>query len=351
MPLFENISLKPYNSFAIDAKARYFAAFHSVEELQNIFAKLSSGLSTDGVSGSPMLVLGGGSNILFTKDYEGLVLKNEIRGIQKIKEDNEFVYVKAGAGENWHQFVLFCIENGWAGVENLSLIPGNVGASPMQNIGAYGVEIKDVFHELKAFHIREKSNYTFGLKDCDFSYRDSVFKKKYKDQFIIIDVSYRLRKNPVFNTGYGAIREELAKMKVEQLSIRAVSDAVIRIRTSKLPDPAEIGNAGSFFKNPTVPAEFYQNLQANFPSIVGYKNNDGSFKLAAGWMIEQCGPSDGVSWKGYRRGDAGCHAKQALVLVNYGNARGDEINQLADEIAASVMDKFGVSLEKEVNII
>ncbi len=336
MQIQENISLQPYNSFGIAAKARKFASFKSTEEL-SAFLTAESKL--------PLLVLGGGSNILFTKDFDGLVLKNEIKGIKKIDEDDEFVYVQSGSGENWHQFVLLCIENNWAGVENLSLIPGCVGASPMQNIGAYGVEIKDVFHELKAFHKREKTNYAFDLKACDFGYRESVFKRKYKDEFVITNVTFRLRKQPVFNTSYGALEQELEKMEVKELSIKSISDAVINIRSSKLPNPNEIGNAGSFFKNPEVSNEQFSILQKEFPSIVGYGLSNGNMKLAAGWLIEQCG------WKGYRKGDAGCHAMQALVLVNYGNAKGEEIYNLSEEILQSVKEKFAVILEREVNII
>lgn len=351
MQIQENISLKAYNTFGIDARAQYFTEISNIEQLAELQLKPLS------------LVLGGGSNILFTRNVEGLVLKNSIKGIRKVAEDEEFVYIRAGAGENWHAFVLHCIHNGWAGVENLSLIPGCVGASPMQNIGAYGVEIKEVFHELKAFHIKEKANYTFGVKDCDFGYRESVFKRKYRDQFIILNVTYRLRKKPVFNTSYGAIRQELEKMGVKELSIKAISDAVIRIRSSKLPDPAVIGNAGSFFKNPSVPKEMFDDMKQRFDQIIGYANEDGTVKLAAGWLIEQCGPTetanlqgsvspqDAMSWKGYRRGDAGCHAQQALVLVNYGNASGHEVYQLSEEIAQSVKEKFGVDLEREVNII
>lgn len=336
MQIQENISLKPYNSFAIDVKARSFASFSDIEELSELVTPASK-LGT--------LILGGGSNILFTQDFNGLVLKNEIKGIVKIKEDDEFVYIQAGAGENWHQFVLYCIENEWAGVENLSLIPGCVGASPMQNIGAYGVEIKDVFHELKAFHRKEKTNYTFDLNACDFGYRESVFKRKYKDEFVITNVTFRLRKQPVFNTSYGAIEQELERMEVKELSIKAIADAVINIRSSKLPNPKEIGNAGSFFKNPEVSKEQFSILQNEFPSIVGYGLSNGNMKLAAGWLIEQCG------WKGYRKGDAGCHAMQALVLVNYGNATGEEIYNLSEEILQSVREKFGVMLEREVNIV
>lgn len=338
MLVSKNVSLKEFNSFHIDARAQEFAAFSSLNELQAINPQPGS------------LILGGGSNILLTSDIPKLVLKNDIKGIGKVKEDNEYIYIQAGAGENWHSFVMHCIQNNWAGIENLSLIPGNVGASPMQNIGAYGVEIKDIFHELKAWHISEKCNYTFSAKDCEFGYRESIFKRKYKDQFVILSVTYKLRKTPVYNISYGAIQQELEKMGVTQLSIKAVSDAVIAIRSSKLPDPAQTGNAGSFFKNPTVSAETFQQLKGRYDTIVGYENSDGSVKLAAGWLIEHSGPDAATSWKGYRRGDAGCHEKQALVLVNYGNASGKEIYQLSEDILTSVREKYGVELEREVNV-
>lgn len=343
MQIQENLSLRPYNTFGIDANARYFSTFSTADELAELTTYVSRFTSYD--SRLTPLILGGGSNILFTKDYDGLVMKNEVKGIEKVKEDNKQVYVKAGAGANWHQFVLHCIQNNWAGVENLSLIPGNVGASPMQNIGAYGVEIKDVFHELNAFHLHEKTNYIFGLKECQFGYRDSVFKGKYKDQFVILDVTYRLEKTPEFNTSYGAVEQELERMGIKELTIGAISQAIINIRRSKLPDPAEIGNAGSFFKNPSVGQKDFERLKSEFPQIVGYKNSDSTVKLAAAWLIERCG------WKGYRRGDAGCHERQPLVLVNYGNASGKDILDLSNEIRQSVKEKFGVELEREVNII
>lgn len=336
MLLQENISLKPYNTFGIDVKARYFATFNDTDELAETL-NLKSQTSN--------LILGGGSNILLTKDYDGLVLKNEIRGIVELHEDSEYVYVKAGAGENWHQFVLYCIERNWAGVENLSLIPGNVGASPMQNIGAYGVEIDDVFWDLEAFHKKDKKVVTFTRSDCEFGYRESVFKEKFKDQFVILNVTFQLRKKPRFNTSYGAIEQELQRMGVRELSLKAISAAVINIRNSKLPNPGEIGNAGSFFKNPSVTNEQFVSLKARFENMAGHENIDGTVKLAAGWLIEQCG------WKGYRKDDAGCHAKQALVLVNYGNATGREIYNLSEEIIQSVKEKFGITLEREVNII
>jgi UDP-N-acetylmuramate dehydrogenase len=342
MQIQQNISLKPYNTFGLDVKAKLFSSFRNTGELSELIQQSSQ---------EHRLILGGGSNILFTKDFDGLVLKNELKGIEKTGEDDDYAYVKAGAGENWHQFVLHCIKNSWAGVENLSLIPGNVGASPMQNIGAYGVEIKEVFHELKAFHIQEKTNYTFTLKDCEFGYRESVFKRKYKDEFVILNVTYRLRKTPVFNISYGAIEQELEKMRLEKLTIAAISQAVINIRSSKLPDPAQIGNAGSFFKNPSVSKELFESLQSAHPQIVGYTNADNTVKLAAGWLIEHSGPQQSVSWKGYRNGDAGVHSKQALVLVNYGNAKGNEVYTLSQRIVDSVQQKFGVVLEREVNIV
>jgi len=336
MQIQENISLRPYNTFGIDINARYFVTFTNNDELEELTADASR---------LPTLILGGGSNILFTKDYDGLVLKNEIKGIAELHEDSEYVYVKAGAGENWHQFVLHCIQRNWAGVENLSLIPGSVGASPMQNIGAYGVEIDDIFWDLEAYHINERKIVTFTRSDCEFGYRESVFKKKYKDQFVILNVTFRLRKKPRFNTSYGAIEQELERMGVRDLSIKAISDAVINIRSSKLPNPEEIGNAGSFFKNPSVSNEQYTRLKSAYENIAAYPNANGTIKLAAGWLIEQCG------WKGFRKGDTGCHAKQALVLVNYGNATGREKYQLSEEILQRVKEKFGVTLEREVNII
>ena len=353
MPLQQNVSLQPYNTFGIVANARWFGSFGSLNELQETF--YGQPITTENYP----LILGGGSNILLTKNIDGLVLKNEIFGIEKIHETNDHVFIKAGAGVNWHQFVLHCIENNWAGVENLSLIPGCVGASPMQNIGAYGVEIKDVFDQLEAWHLQDKTVVNFGLEDCAFGYRESVFKRKYKGQFVILNVTYKLCKTPNFNTSYGAINQELEKMGMQQPTIKNISDAVINIRNSKLPDPKVIGNAGSFFKNPEIPLEKFEKLKAVFDGIVGYHLPNGHVKLAAGWLIEQSGPEitgtspeiTGTSWKGYRVGDAGVHAKQALVLVNYGNTSGLEIFKLSGNIMASVKMKFGVELEREVNIL
>ena len=332
----ENQSLRSYNTFGIDAHARYFSSFSSTDDLAGLL---------DWAGGRRKVVLGGGSNILLTGDIDGIVLQNTIKGIRQVDEDEEHVYVCAGAGENWAGFVDYCIGRDWAGLENLSLIPGSVGAAPMQNIGAYGVELENSFLELNAWSLADRNVRTFTLGDCEFGYRDSVFKRRYRDQFVILSVTLRLRKTPIFHTSYGDLQKELERMGVQELSIRAISQAVIAIRRSKLPDPAQIGNAGSFFKNPTVPNEQFNHLQHKFPGIVGYRVVMDNTKLAAGWLIEQCG------WKGYRKGDAGVHERQALVLVNYGSAGGSEIYKLGEEIAASVREKFGISLEREVNVI
>ncbi|WP_205511838.1 UDP-N-acetylmuramate dehydrogenase [Longitalea arenae] len=334
----QNIPLRQYNTLGIDAIARHFASFTSLDELSEL-------IEENPIPGKAPLIVGGGSNILFKEDVNGLVLKNDIPGVEIVQEDADHVYVKAGAGENWHKFVQFCLQHNWAGVENLSLIPGCVGASPMQNIGAYGVEIKEVFAELEAWHVHDKRKQVFSAADCAFGYRESVFKRKYRNQFVILNVTFRLNKKPRFNTSYGAIEQELERMGVQQLSIQAISQAVINIRSSKLPDPAKIGNAGSFFKNPSVEADVYAQLKKVYPAIVAYPNADGTVKLAAGWLIEQAG------WKGYRRGDAGVHEKQALVLVNYGNASGKEIYDLSEDVMRSVQAKFGVGLEREVNVV
>lgn len=332
----EQFSLKEYNTFRIDAKARYFSRFASTDDLAGLLAEIPA---------SP-LVLGGGSNILLTGDINGWVLVNGIGGIDLVDEDDRYLYVNVGAGENWHGFVQHCLDRNWAGVENLSLIPGSVGAAPMQNIGAYGVELKEVFHELEAWDLQEGKVRMFTLNDCRFGYRDSIFKQEYKGRFVILNVILRLNRVPVFHTEYGAIREELEKMNIRELSIRSISEAVIRIRTAKLPDPAEIGNAGSFFKNPSIPKSQFASLKARFPDIIGYPDPAGEVtKVAAGWLIEQCG------WKGYRRCDAGVHARQALVLVNYGHATGREIYDLSEDILDSVEKKFGIILEREVNVI
>jgi UDP-N-acetylmuramate dehydrogenase len=338
MIIQENYSLKNLNTFGIDSSAAYFVELSSIDEIREV-------LSDSKFTSISKLILGGGSNLLFTKNYDGIVLKNNLKGITLIKEDANFYYVKAAAGEIWHEFVMYCIKNNYAGLENLSLIPGNVGASPMQNIGAYGVEIKDVFYELEALNIEDKTIHVFNHAACKFGYRESAFKHEYKNQYIITSVTFKLLKQPLFNTSYGAIETELKAMHVTQKNIQAISTAVCNIRKSKLPNPKEIGNAGSFFKNPEVPNNKYQSLKNVFSEIVAYNLENGNVKLAAGWLIEQSG------WKGKKIDDAGVHALQALVLVNYGNAKGNEILDLSQKIIDSVKNKFGVTLEREVNII
>lgn len=332
----ENISLKYYNSFRIDEYAKYFATFNSIKQLEE-----NLNFKTD----LPLFILGGGSNILLTKPFDGVVLKNEIEFIEVSNETDEYIFVKAGAGQNWHQLVMFCVENNYGGIENLSLIPGNVGASPMQNIGAYGVEIKDVFYELTAYDLIEKTIKKFTSSDCEFGYRESIFKSKLKGRFVILDVTIKLSKKHAFNISYGAIKQELDKMNCTSLNLRSISQAIISIRRSKLPDPNKIGNAGSFFKNPVISAKMFNELKMTIDVMPYYQLTENTYKLPAGWLIEQCG------WKGFRKGDAGCHNKQALVLVNYGSATGNEIFMLAENISNSVKDKFNINLEKEVNII
>ena len=334
----ENYSLKKLNTFGIDAFAQYFTECGSIDQMKEI-------LSQQSFLKIQKLMLGGGRNLVFTRNFNGLVIKNNLKGIELVKEDTDFYFVKAGAGEIWHHFVTHCINNNYAGLENLSLIPGNVGASPMQNIGAYGAEIKDHFFELEALQIADKTIHTFNNADCKFGYRESVFKRDLKNQYIITSVTFKLLKQPDFNTRYGAIEKEMEAMGVKEISIQAISKAVCNIRSSKLPNPAEIGNAGSFFKNPEVARKLYNSLQNKFPTIVGYDLENGNVKLAAGWLIEQCG------WKGKTIGDAGVHKLQALVLVNYGKATGLVIFDLSQKVMDSVKENFGVNLEREVNII
>lgn len=338
MQILENISLKPYNTFSIDEQARFFTSVKSIDTLRERLKWARD-------NKQPTLLIGGGSNVLLKDSYDGLVIKNELLGYEAVDEDDDYYFIKVQAGQNWHQFVMYCLDNGYAGVENLALIPGCVGASPMQNIGAYGVEIKDVFHSLTAIQRQDLHERVFTKRECAFGYRESVFKNIYKDQYVITDVTFRLRKQPQFHIEYGAIRQELEKMNVHELSIRAIARAVINIRSSKLPDPSKIGNAGSFFKNPSVDMSSYLTLKNRFPDLVAYENEDGTMKLAAGWLIEQAG------LKGYRKGDAGVHEKQALVLVNYGTATGNEVLEVCDLVIKTVFDKYGVKLHPEVNIV
>jgi len=339
MHIQENISLKSFNTFGIQANAAYFCEVNALEELTAFLQEKNDSID------KPLLILGGGSNLLFTKDFQGIVLKNSIQGIEVIKENESHVWVRAGAGENWHNFVLHCIAQGFGGIENLSLIPGTVGAAPMQNIGAYGVEIKDVFEQLEAVEIETGKIHHFNNTDCHFGYRESVFKNIYKGKFIIASVILKLSKKPVVNTSYGAIEETLQNEGITAPTIRDVSNAVIKIRQSKLPDPADIGNAGSFSKNPVIALKVYETLKAENPEMPGYKVSDEEMKVPAGWLIEQCG------WKGKRFGEVGVHKNQALVLVNYGNANGEDVKELAFKIQASVNERFGIALTPEVNMV
>lgn len=338
MEIKEDYNIQPLNTFGINVDAKYFTEVASIPELK-------AAVEFADQKNLTILILGGGSNLLFTSDFDGLIIKINFRGIELIKEDSNFVYVKASAGENWDDFVNYCCEAGYDGLENLSLIPGNVGASPIQNIGAYGVELKDHFEELDFYDCATKEVNTIKKSACDFGYRSSIFKKNLKNNGVILTVTFKLNKIPIFKTEYGAIKEEFERMGVVNVTAKDIRNAVIQIRESKLPDPEEIGNAGSFFKNPVILKEKFNELKKQFNNLVSFEQDDGTYKLAAGWLIDQCG------WKGFRKGDAGVHAKQALVIVNYGNAPGKEIIELANEIADSVFVKFGVKLEKEVNII
>jgi UDP-N-acetylmuramate dehydrogenase len=333
-----NFSLKPYNTFGMDVSAKHFASFSSIAELVHL-------LEHPNYTNEKKLILGGGSNILFTKNFDGLVLKNNLKGIELISEDENNYFVKAQAGEVWHQFVLYCIENNYAGLENLSLIPGNVGACPIQNIGAYGVEIKDSFFELETYLTEEKKTITMRSSDCAFAYRNSIFKQELRDKAIILSVTFKLNKQVQINKSYGAIEQELQAMKIQNPTIKDISDAVCKIRSSKLPNPEITGNAGSFFKNPEIEKDVYQKLIAQFPNIVSYSLNNGNHKLAAGWLIEQCG------WKGKSIGKVGVHHLQALVIINLGGANGSDVYDLSSNIIDSVYQKFGVVLEREVNIL
>jgi UDP-N-acetylmuramate dehydrogenase len=337
--LLRDVSLKPYNTFGIEVKTDYFV------EINQTVAYIQM-LSKPEIQGKHQLIIGGGSNLLLTHDFDGVVIKNNIKGITVVNQDSEHIWVKVGAGENWHEFVLHCIENGWGGVENLSLIPGTVGATPIQNIGAYGVEIKDVLELVEFVNPKTGEINYFTQADCKLAYRDSIFKHKLKGKAFITHVTYKLTKhNHRFNLSYGDIKRVLAEKNIEKPTLKAISDAVISIRQSKLPDPAVIGNCGSFFKNPEITAKRFERMKSIFPDIVGFELPDHSVKVAAGWLIEQCG------WKGKTVKNAGVHDKQALVIVNKGGATGEEIKQLALEIKRSVEEKFGIALETEVNIV
>jgi UDP-N-acetylmuramate dehydrogenase len=331
-----NKSLKPYNTFGISVKAKSFVEISSEDDLTDLLRK--------DITKEPYLILGGGSNILFTQDFDGLVLKISIPGLSSnITED--YVEVTAGAGVVWHDLVMYCVNNGFAGVENLSLIPGTVGASPVQNIGAYGVELKDVFQSCTAFEIKTGNKRKFMFDDCAFGYRESIFKTELKGKYIITSVVFKLTDKPKLNTQYGAIQDELKIRNIEQPTIKDISDVVSSIRVGKLPDPSTIGNAGSFFKNPVISSEQFARVHTRFPDVVHYSMSDGMEKLAAGWLIEQCG------FKGVTIGNTGTWKYQALVLVNHGSATGVEVYSFSEKIIHAVDAKFGVLLEREVNIL
>lgn len=332
----ENVNLQPYNTFGLSVEAQFFGSFGSVDELHQLITDHKE---------LPLLVLGGGSNILLTKNVKGLTLKNDLKGIEVVKEEGDDVYIKAQGGEIWHNLVLYCIDKGYGGIENLSLIPGSVGAAPMQNIGAYGVEVKDLFVELEAYEIASGTVRTFTHDECSFGYRESVFKRHLKGKFIITSVTLKLSNNPTLNTSYGAIGQRLEEVGIVSPGIKDVSDAVIHIRQSKLPDPKEIGNSGSFFKNPVVSKANFEALKKKYPEIANYPLTDGTIKLAAGWLIDRAG------WKGKTIGNYGVHKNQALVLVNYGGAKGEDIYQLSEDILASVKSLYDIDLEREVNVI
>jgi UDP-N-acetylmuramate dehydrogenase len=336
--LKKNQSLKPFNTFGIDVSAKYFATLSSLDDIHEI-------LSDHHLKAEKKLILGGGSNLLFTGNFDGLVLHNLLKGMEVLREDAHHVWLKVAAGEVWHSFVLFCVERRLAGVENLSLIPGFTGAAPMQNIGAYGVEVKETCEEVEALSMETGEKMIFRNADCEFGYRESVFKRQWKDRLIITSVTFRLNKIFKPRISYGDIRKTMEEMRTDEITIKAVSDAVIRIRSSKLPDPAVIGNAGSFFKNPVVPKKKFNELVDRYPLMPNYPDSNNRVKIPAGWLIEQCG------WKGKTIGEAGVHAKQALVLVNNGRASGADLLALAKEIQQSVREKLGIELESEVNIV
>lgn len=333
----QDVSLKPFNTFGVEARAKYFFEALTMDDLLWIIHQPEFE--------EEKLIIGGGSNMLLTKDFDGLVIKISMKVKWVEKQDGDQTLVSVMAGENWHQFVLWSLEQGLGGLENLSLIPGNVGSAPIQNIGAYGVELKDTFHHLEALNVDTGEFEVFTLEDCQFGYRDSFFKNEGKGKYIITRVFFKLtHTNHKLNTGYGAIKNELENLGLEP-GIQSISQSVINIRDSKLPDPAKLGNSGSFFKNPVVDNTKYEELKKEFPDVVGYPAGDKHTKLAAGWLIEKAG------WKGFRRGDAGVHKKQALVLVNYGGATGKEIETLSTDIKNSIFSTFGVRLEREVNLI
>jgi len=331
MRIQHNVSLRPYNTFRMDVPAEMLAEITDTEQLEQVPAA------------AERHILGGGSNVLLTRPVPGLVLLNRLKGIRRVREDDRHVWLEVQSGEVWHELVLYAIAHNLAGIENLALIPGTTGAAPIQNIGAYGAEVKETVDQVTAWHWQERCFVSYSNEQCRFGYRDSIFKQELKGSVFITSVLFRLNRQPSYHIAYGSVAQELERMGIRELSIAAVAEAVMAIRRSKLPDPAQIGNAGSFFKNPVITADHFQSLKKAYPAIPFYPAGD-SVKVPAGWLIEQCG------WKGCRRGDAGVHEKQALVLVNYDHAQGTDIRQLSDDIVASVAERFGITLEKEVQV-
>ena len=335
--ILENISIKNFNTFRVEAKARYFAAISCYNKLRSLIQERKP-------AEKKLLVMGGGSNLLFTGDFNGWVLRNEIKGIEIVEDTDNHVLVKVGGGENWSDFVDLTVDSGWGGLENLSLIPGTAGAAPVQNIGAYGAEQKDAFVSLEACNLITGKICTYNRLECDFGYRSSLFKAAEKGKWFVLNVTYRLQKKPELNLGYAPLRKAFEGKPAEQITVKAVCDAVKSIRRSKLPDPQTLGNAGSFFKNPVVRQEKFNRLQRQFPEMPFYQLENESVKIPAGWLIEQCG------WKGKRIGNAGVHHQQALVIVNFGGATGQEILQLANAIQYDVRQQFDIELKSEVLI-
>ena len=338
MNVLENYPLKKLNTFGINVRSKYLVEVSSIDEILEI-------IESEKFKNLKKLVLGGGSNVLFTKDYNGLIILNKIKGMKVTYQDADCVKLLIGAGENWHELVMYTVENGWGGIENLSLIPGHTGTAPMQNIGAYGVEIKDTFIELEALEISTGKIEKFNKEKCKFGYRESIFKNENKNKYIILNITLRLNKNPKINVSYGEIKNDLRNNNIQSPTVKDVSEAIISIRKRKLPDPKKIGNSGSFFKNPVVDLNKLKSLQEKYPNIVNYQINKNEFKIAAGWMIEKAG------WKGKTINNYGVHKNQSLVLVNYGNAKGIEIYNLSEKIIIDIKEKFGILLVREVNII
>lgn len=338
MNIQDNFSLKSMNTFNIEVFAKHYVVLYSLEDIMDL-------IESEMLKNSPYLILGGGSNILFTKDFDGFVIKAEFKGIEIVEQCDQFVQLKIGAGEIWENLVAYAVKQNWGGIENLALIPGKVGAAPIQNIGAYGAELKDVFVSLNAIHLKSGKSREFTKEDCLFDYRNSVFKGELKGQYLIQNIQLKLTKYPIVNLSYRALKNEFEGRELEKIKIQEVFDKVVQIREAKLPDPEKIGNAGSSFKNPVIPSAKLRSLLLEFPDIIHFLHNPTKVKLAAAWLIDQCG------WKGIQIGDAGVHKNQALVLVNYGNANGNEVLSLAEKIKKSVSDKFGVDLEFEISVI